>query len=86
MRLLASTLIVAALGGCTQGLAERMVAPPNLRGQPVPGMFLSDGDYVEIVTAAGKIAGFDPDAARPLAAIGRTRARVRGFSVGWFGR
>jgi pimeloyl-ACP methyl ester carboxylesterase len=50
---------------------------------PIPGLFLSDGDYVEVVTAAGKIAGFDPDAASPLAAIGKTRARVLLMHGGW---
>jgi pimeloyl-ACP methyl ester carboxylesterase len=43
---------------------------------PLPGALLSDAEYVSIIDAAGKIAGFDPDEASPLAAIGKTGARV----------
>ena len=43
---------------------------------PIPGLFLADADYADVVTRAGKIANFDPDAASPLAAIQKTKAHV----------
>ncbi|MCL2647098.1 MAG: alpha/beta fold hydrolase [Phycisphaerales bacterium] len=43
---------------------------------PLPGLFLSDRDYEEIIAEAGRIAGFDPSLASPMAAISKTKARV----------
>lgn len=46
---------------------------------PVPGLFLSDADYVYVVNKMGSLAQFDPDESSPLAAIQKTRAHVRLF-------
>jgi len=43
---------------------------------PIPGLFLSDKDYDEIIAEAGRIAKFDPAAASPVDAISKTKARV----------
>ena len=43
---------------------------------PVVGWVLSDRGYTAAITAAGKLAGFDPDAASPVEAIRQTRAPV----------
>jgi pimeloyl-ACP methyl ester carboxylesterase len=43
---------------------------------PVPGLFLSDQEYTAVLADAGKLAGFDPSQASPLAAITHTHARV----------
>jgi pimeloyl-ACP methyl ester carboxylesterase len=43
---------------------------------PVPWAFLSDADFAAVMKRAEGIAGFEIDAASPLAAITRTRARV----------
>jgi pimeloyl-ACP methyl ester carboxylesterase len=52
---------------------------------PLPGAFLSDQDYTDIVTEGGKIAGFDPDQASPVKAIARTSARVLLIHGQWDG-
>ena len=46
---------------------------------PIPGLFKSDADYAAIVNTMGHIAGFDPDAQSPLAAIQKTAAHIRLF-------
>jgi pimeloyl-ACP methyl ester carboxylesterase len=43
---------------------------------PFPGMFLSAEDIDQILTRAGEIAHFDPNAANALEAIKRTQAKV----------
>jgi pimeloyl-ACP methyl ester carboxylesterase len=43
---------------------------------PVVGWFMSDAALQRIVTRSGEIAGFNPDDASPLLAIGRSNARV----------
>jgi pimeloyl-ACP methyl ester carboxylesterase len=43
---------------------------------PMPGLFMSPTDYAEVLKDAGEIGEFDPASASPLAAIGRTKARV----------
>ncbi len=43
---------------------------------PLPGLFLSDTDYKNIVDSAGKIANFDPDLASPLVAIQKTKIPI----------
>ena len=45
----------------------------------LPGRFLTAADYVKVVDRMGKLAGFDPDACSPLAAIQKTTAHVRLF-------
>ena len=50
---------------------------------PIPGLFKSDADYVSIVNTMGLIAGFDPDAQSPLAAIQKTAAHIRLFHGTW---
>jgi pimeloyl-ACP methyl ester carboxylesterase len=47
---------------------------------PVPGAFLSDGDYARLLEAMGKEGHFNPDDASPLAAIGKTGAHIRLFA------
>jgi pimeloyl-ACP methyl ester carboxylesterase len=43
---------------------------------PVVGWFMSDKALQQAVTRSGEIAGFNPDDASPLLAIGRTKAQV----------
>jgi pimeloyl-ACP methyl ester carboxylesterase len=43
---------------------------------PVPAAMMSDTQIMALVDQAGKIAGFDPDAASPLEAIRKTHARI----------
>ncbi|MCL2639222.1 MAG: alpha/beta fold hydrolase [Phycisphaerales bacterium] len=43
---------------------------------PIPGLFLSDKDYENIIAEAGRIAKFNPADASPVDAITKTKARV----------
>jgi hypothetical protein len=46
---------------------------------PIPGLFMSDQDYITVINKMGKVAGFDPDACSPLVAIKKTTAPIRLF-------
>ncbi len=46
---------------------------------PIPGLFLSESDYVYVVNRMGSLAQFNPDDASPLTAIQKTQAHVRIF-------
>jgi pimeloyl-ACP methyl ester carboxylesterase len=50
---------------------------------PIPGWFMSDQDFQEVVDAMGRQGGFDPDAANAVAAIRKTSAHVRLFHGTW---
>jgi uncharacterized protein len=50
---------------------------------PIPGLFMSDQDFTEVVAAMGRYGGFDPEAANAVAAIRKTSARVRLFHGTW---
>ena len=43
---------------------------------PIPGLFLSGHNYADVLVDAGRLAGFDPAEASPLAAIRHTHARI----------